>query len=342
MSPIKPFHPHRDIAWHGGDLSVNLRIGKALVVDGEEKTLAAASHLLLSSAGQPFDYASSLVEAAEFLRHNNYVCIFAASQLPAIAGAAPRRQDLENLLDILDQLKGACKPPVVCLYSGMSDMEEDNWTCWVTDMTLKGVVKWVKKPFPSSGRTPDRMLRKILNGHYVRVVQTKPLTPEELMAAPVQCDERQAPTAHARRRRSEAPRMARASKPRPCETERTDGRQAESQLAEVSRAASQHANHPDQDTATASPDVRWRNVPNEPIDLDDFMAKFCEHLSKKVRMYRKRALLAAARHNTVRMPPLAAARKHGQSNKYFTHDLLAAWQGFLDEAVDVPPLLSPT
>jgi len=31
--------------------------------------------------------------------------------------------------------------------------------------------------------------------------------------------------------------------------------------------------------------------------------------------------------------------KQGQPNKYFVHDLLAAWQGFLDEGVDLPPLL---
>jgi len=41
----------------------------------------------------------------------------------------------------------------------------------------------------------------------------------------------------------------------------------------------------------------------------------------------------------VKLPPLAGKRKHGQSNKYFTHDLLAAWQSFLDEGVDLPPLL---
>ena len=33
-------------------------------------------------------------------------------------------------------------------------------------------------------------------------------------------------------------------------------------------------------------------------------------------------------------------RKHGQANKYYVHDLLAAWQGFLDEGADVPPLLT--
>ena len=69
------------------------------------------------------------------------------------------------------------------------------------------------------------------------------------------------------------------------------------------------------------------------------MARFCEHRSKENRKCRKRALLAAARHGTVKLPPLAAPRKQGQANKYFIHDLLASWQGFLDEGVDLPRYL---
>ena len=49
--------------------------------------------------------------------------------------------------------------------------------------------------------------------------------------------------------------------------------------------------------------------------------------------------MAAARRETVRLPPLADQRKHGQSNKHLTHDLLAAWQGFLDKGVDLPALV---
>jgi len=84
---------------------------------------------------------------------------------------------------------------------------------------------------------------------------------------------------------------------------------------------------------------RWPNVSNEPVTLDEFMAKYCEHRSKENRKFRKRALLAAARHGTVTLPPLAALRKHGQSNTYFVHGLLAAWENFLDEGVDLPTLL---
>ncbi|MCK4625184.1 MAG: hypothetical protein KAV00_07735 [Phycisphaerae bacterium] len=32
-------------------------------------------------------------------------------------------------------------------------------------------------------------------------------------------------------------------------------------------------------------------------------------------------------------------RENGRSKEYFTHDLLSAWSGYLDEGVDLPPLL---
>lgn len=95
----------------------------------------------------------------------------------------------------------------------------------------------------------------------------------------------------------------------------------------------------DEDTKPCDPDPRWASVPNEPVTLDEFMAKFCESRSKQHRVYRKRALLAAARHETITLPPLAVPRKPGQANRYFAHDLLGAWQGFLDEGVDLPQLL---
>ena len=88
-----------------------------------------------------------------------------------------------------------------------------------------------------------------------------------------------------------------------------------------------------------TPEGRWPCIPNEPIEIDEFIAKFCEHRSKPARMQRKHALQAAARHKTVTLPPLGAPHKHGQAKKYLVHDLLAAWQGYLDEGVDLPPLL---
>jgi len=48
---------------------------------------------------------------------------------------------------------------------------------------------------------------------------------------------------------------------------------------------------------------------------------------------------AAARHEKIILPPLACPHKQGQPNLYFVHDLTAAWHGYLDEGVDLPPLL---
>ena len=33
---------------------------------------------------------------------------------------------------------------------------------------------------------------------------------------------------------------------------------------------------------------------------------------------------------------------HGQAKKYLVHDLLAAWQGYLNEGVDLPELTKDT
>lgn len=81
------------------------------------------------------------------------------------------------------------------------------------------------------------------------------------------------------------------------------------------------------------------NLPNEPITLDKFMAEFCEKLSRKTRRYRREALLAADRNETVELPLHIKPWNSGQAKKYLTHDLLDAWQGFIDENMELPPLL---
>jgi len=348
---------------------MSLRIGKALVVDGDERTRSAANSLLLSSARQPFDYAGSLVEAVELLKANNYVCVFLAGEIPAMPGVAPRRQDTENFMEEMDSIKGEFRPPVVCMWYEMSDISLDNFVCWVNDMTLKGVVKWVPKPFPSSGRTPDRMLKKLLNGQYVRLVKAAPLTPAALMAAPLQADSqpggaenRQAATEQGS---SECAACTASRRSAGCVADKMDGPALTSKLKKIvdgmgggkddllsalcqdaTRSAPKvpppetkvPAKPAVQDTPP-SPESRWPGIPNEPIEIDEFMAKFCEQRTKQARKHRKDALLAAARHKTVTLPPLGAPHKHGQAKKYLVHDLLAAWQGYLDEGVDLPPLL---
>jgi len=315
---------------------------------------------------------------------------------------------MENLMDEIDRLKGALKPPVVCMWHEMADINLDNFTCWVGDMTLRGVVKWVMKPFPSSGRTPDRMLKKVRNGQYTRVVKATPLTPIELMAAPLGGDgeleivpPRSQPREHlvigpllnaenylpamdpdaiaaklgkmfgkvriGNADDAEPPNAAGASstaesgastatlaksdvppltaRPKRGSTTTTPAATTTAVIATPTVATTATAAAAAAPTAVATatavaPDNgRWPNIPNEPITLDDFMAKFCEPRSKENRKHRKQALLAAARNETVTLPPLAGTRKHGMPNRYLTHDLLAVWPNFLDEGVDLPPLL---
>lgn len=95
----------------------------------------------------------------------------------------------------------------------------------------------------------------------------------------------------------------------------------------------------------AFPEVKpgpWANLPNEPIALDEFMGKFCKKRACESRRCRREALLNAARNINnprVTMPPLAKPHRTGQSKVFFTHDLLNAWQGFIDENMELPPLL---
>jgi len=85
--------------------------------------------------------------------------------------------------------------------------------------------------------------------------------------------------------------------------------------------------------------TRGSGIPNDPITLDQFMLKYCEARTKNLRRSRRQALLGAARNKTVKLPPLAYPHKSGQSNTYFAHDLLNAWQSYQDENLDLPPLL---
>lgn len=68
------------------------------------------------------------------------------------------------------------------------------------------------------------------------------------------------------------------------------------------------------------------------------MARFCQERSKQNRICRKKALLAAARHGTVKLPKLAFPHRHGRAKKCFVRALLAAWDVRRDPAPgEYPP-----
>lgn len=84
----------------------------------------------------------------------------------------------------------------------------------------------------------------------------------------------------------------------------------------------------------------WANLANEPITLDQFMVRFCEEHKGTYIAARRRALLAADRNETVRLPEHVEPWTSGQVKRYFTHDLLDTWQGFIHyNKVNLPGLL---
>lgn len=73
---------------------------------------------------------------------------------------------------------GERKPPVIILYGAMPDLDEDDRIAWTADMTRRGALRFVRKPFRSGGRTLDRAIKKLLLGspEFVRLVSI-PLVP---------------------------------------------------------------------------------------------------------------------------------------------------------------------
>ena len=252
---------------------------KALIIEDDPQLIDVITDALVSM-GHDWDAVGSQNEALKRLKADTYTYVLSDISIPACPrNGRARIQNLENLLEQMASLKAV--PPIII----MSDHAADGVKQTVDVMRLalamgrRGAIDVIAKPFPTAGRTLDRVIKKVLSGKVDRVKITWP------------------------------------EPAKPNQTSSTD------KAAEAKQA-----------------DPRWASIPNEPVTIDDFMARFCEHRSKETRLCRKRALLAAARHKTVTLPPLAVPSKPGRTNKYLVHDLLAAWQGFVDDGVDLPSL----
>lgn len=279
---------------------------KALVVEHEESSRQAIDEILCT-LGHRYDLATSLAEARELLAENGYAYVLLGYAVPARVGGTPRIQNTENFLDDLECIKHEAKPKVIVMCNRMPEIDDEDKLRWAADMRSRGATTFICKPFRTGGRTLDRVIKKILAGR-----------PEA-----IRLKARQAVPA-------EAPNIV-PTGPLPKGPGETIAASAEDGNGEA-------VVEPGSPEANGQAD-RYPGIPNEPIELGEFMARFCQERSKQNRVCRKKALLAAARHGTVELPELAAPHKHGKSKMYFVHDLLATWQGFLDEGVDLPPLL---
>jgi hypothetical protein len=278
---------------------------KSLLVVHDDETRLAVDEIL-AALGHKYDTAFSLAEAKELLTANGYAYMLTDYEIPARPGGKPRMQNTEHLLAQTSKVRRDM-PPVVVIANRLAEVDDEDKFRWAADMRSRGATTFICRPFRTGGRTLDRVIEKLLAGQ------------------------------------TEGVRMASvpSSLKEPAVT--NDSEDSAVRVKAGKAEASKEIEPESKRSAPAAPptDGRLASVPNEPVELDEFMAKFCEHRTRENRMYRKRALLAAARHGTVTLPPLATPRKHGQSNKHYVHDLLAAWQGFLDEGIDLPHLRPP-
>lgn len=290
---------------------------KALVVEPDEKSRQIIDEVLLA-IGHKYEIATSLAGAHELLAANGYAYVLLNCMIPARPGGMPRRQNAENFLDDLMRIKGGSMPPVIIMFDPMPEVDEETKFSFARELTARGASRFIRKPFRTEGRTLDRVIKKMLSGQREAIICDVPLAPLDvnIEGSETAADAESASVA------SPAPASQEPMSTVPGKVKLTAAKQEPPVTPGFGNLA----------------DPQWASVPNEAVEIDDFMARFCEQRSKENRMYRKRALLAAARHGTVTLPPLAGPRKHGQPNRYFVHDLLSAWQGFLDEGVDLPPL----
>lgn len=277
---------------------------RALLVDDKPDVLDFVGEILEHSLQHEFHPACNNEDARKLLQANDYDYVLLDLRIPASRrGGNPRVQNGVSLFHQILKIKGVGKVPVIIMTSHTAEA-----LLFVNELQNDGLTFYLAKDLWDRTRTVEAAVSEALAVAGARL----PRSGDGESAS--------SPRASGRRRRDPG-----------AETEAVPGSPPEVEAKSFSES---------EPAAAAKPveTDRWASIPNDPIELDDFMARFCEHLSKKTRMYRKRALLAAARHKTVTMPPLAAARKHGQANKYFTHDLLNAWQGYRDDGVELPPL----
>jgi CheY-like chemotaxis protein len=279
---------------------------RALLVDDKPDVLDFVGEILEHSLQHEFHPAYNNEDARKLLQANDYDYVLLDLRIPASRrGNNPRVQNGVSLFHQILKIKGTGKVPVIIMTSHTAEA-----LLFVNELQNDGLTFYLAKDLWDQTRTVEAAVSEALAIAGSRL----PRSADGESASP--------PRASGRRRRDPA---------------------AEAEAASTVPPEMEAETLAEPDAATAADPVetsRWASIPNAPIELDDFMARFCEHRSKENRMHRKRALLAAARHKTVTMPPLAAPRKHGQANKYFTHDLLAAWQRYRDEGVELPPLLA--
>lgn len=137
---------------------------RALIVEDDPRTVDLVVGVL-ASLDHEHDVATSHQEAMARIALCPYSYLLVDLEIPARSSAdAPRIQDTENLLEKLAELYGSDAPPVIIL----SDRAAHGLELTVDMMRLamalgrRGAMDVIAVPFPTAGRTLDRVIKKNL------------------------------------------------------------------------------------------------------------------------------------------------------------------------------------
>ncbi len=254
---------------------------KALIVERDSETIDSIVDIL-DSLGHKFDTAFSQSDAMKHILAGEYSYILLDLEIPARTQTGrPRIQNTENFLERLCHEKNGDCPPVVIM-SACAAVNTDHTVEMMRlakSLHTKGATDFVSKPFPTAGRTLDRVIKKVLSISRSQHVNT-----------------------------GIAKKIREKIKEESCLNENVTSSDLKCSNA-------------------------WPNVPNEPITLDNFMAKFCRQEKGTYIVGRRKALLAAVRNESVKLPMYVKPWTRGQAKKYPVHDLLNAWPSYVERSL---------
>lgn len=137
---------------------------RALVVEDDPAIVMLATDALVSM-GHEFDIAASQQEALRYLDRQQYSYILLDIEIPAqIHNSVARIQNTENMLESIVEGCEKSAPPIILL----SDYAVNGLDGTIKVMRLamalarRGAMDIIGKPFPTAGRTLDRVVKKAL------------------------------------------------------------------------------------------------------------------------------------------------------------------------------------
>jgi CheY-like chemotaxis protein len=137
---------------------------KALIVEDDPAVIDQVVEVL-DSLEHTWDTACSQHEAAKRIGSCEYSYVLLDIEIPARSRTGtPRIQNVENLLEKIHAVRNGSSPPVIVLSDYVAQGLDATEGVMRLAMSLraKGAADLIKKPFPTAGRTLDRVIKKVL------------------------------------------------------------------------------------------------------------------------------------------------------------------------------------